>query len=294
MQKDGKIISVKVGEEEIEASYVILAPGHSARDTFEMLRAKGVYMEQKPFSVGVRIEHPQELINYAQYGKFAGHPALPNADYKFAGDCYTFCMCPGGYVVAAASEDGGIVTNGMSYFARDGENANSALLVNVNSADFGDGLFDGMRFQRSIEERAYKMTGGYFAPCQKLSDFLSGLKSTGLGKVLPTYKPGVELADIHACLTDRVCDKLKSGIYGIGRRMNEFLYEDAVLTAPETRSSSPIRIVRNKETFEAVGIRGLFPCGEGAGYAGGIMSAASDGIRCAEEVVRQMNERSII
>lgn len=283
---NGAVTAVYAGEW-IETDTVILAIGHSARDTFGMLLKNGVAMTQKPFSVGLRIEHPQELIDRAQYGSFAGHPALGAADYKFGEECYTFCMCPGGYVVAAASEEGGIVTNGMSNTARDGENANSALLVNVDSRDFGSDVFAGVEFQRVIEKRAYEAGTGYAAPCQTLSDFVSGISKSPFGAVKPTYRPGVVRADIHSILPGRVCDSICRGIASIDRKLTGFAYGDALLTAPETRSSSPVRIVRDDTLLTAVGIRGLYPCGEGAGYAGGIMSAAADGIRCASRAIGQ-------
>lgn len=285
--KNGKITAIFIPER-MEVSNVILAIGHSARDTFFMLDEKGVKMEQKAFSVGVRIEHPQELINKAQYGSFYNHPALGAADYKFGGDCYTFCMCPGGFVVASGSEEGGIVTNGMSYSDRKGENANSALLVNVDSKDFGEGLFDGIAFQRKLEKAAYDISKSYMAPCQMLSDFFEGKKSSSFRSVTPTYKPGVVPTDLSVILPERVSENLKSGIMGIDKKLKGFYLPEAVLTSPETRSSSPVRILRD-ETLQAIGIEGLYPAGEGAGYAGGIMSAAADGIRCAERLIKKEN-----
>lgn len=275
---NGKIKGIN---KSIETDTVFLAIGHSARDTFYMLNDSKIAMSQKPFSVGVRIEHPQSLINKIQYGDFAGHKNLPVADYKFGGDCYSFCMCPGGFVVPAASEAGGIVTNGMSYSLRDGENANSALLVNVDSLDFGEELFSGVEFQRKIEREAYNISGSFKAPCQKLSDFMKDKETTLFGSVTPTYEIGVVPSDITKILPRKVCENLKSGLYQVDRKMKGFIFSDALLTAPETRSSSPVRIERDKETLESVSIKGLYPCGEGAGYAGGIMSAAADGIRCA-------------
>lgn len=285
--KNGKITAVFIPER-IETDTVILAIGHSARDTFFMLDSRGVKMEQKAFSVGLRIEHPQELINKAQYGTFYNHPSLGAADYKFGDDCYTFCMCPGGYVVAAASEEGGIVTNGMSYSDRAGENANSALLVNVNEKDFGTNLFAGVEFQRKIERAAYEISKSYMAPCQKLSDFLADTETKSFGSVNPTYKPGVVPSDIRKILPERICDNLKSGILNIDKKLKGFATGDALLTAPETRSSSPVRILRD-DTLQAIGIEGLYPSGEGAGYAGGIMSAAADGIRCAVKIIEKLN-----
>ena len=278
--QNGKISAV-FAEEWIETDCVILAIGHSARDTFALLHQKGVYMEQKPFSVGVRIEHPQEMINKAQYGAFWNHPSLKAADYKLWDDCYTFCMCPGGFVVAAASEKGGIVTNGMSYSARDGENANSALLVNVDSSDFGEDLFAGVKYQREIEQAAYNVSKSYMAPAQTLKDFYAGTKTNSFLGVKPTYQPGVVPCDLNMVLPERISDNLKSGILKLDRKLKGFALDEALLTAPETRSSSPVRILRDAESLESVNVKGLYPCGEGAGYAGGIMSAAADGMKCA-------------
>lgn len=286
--KNNKVVEV-CASENIPASNVILAIGHSARDTFKLLHEKGVAMEQKPFSVGVRIEHPQELINKIQYGDFYNHPALPPADYKFGSDCYSFCMCPGGFVVGATDTEGHIVTNGMSYSSRDGVNANSALLVNVDSRDFGSDLFSGMEFQIQLEKSAYNYSNSYMAPCQTLYDFINNQKTTSFKSVKPTYQPGVVCSDLNDILPERICEMLKSGIAKVNNKMAGFNFPDAILTAPETRSSSPIRIVRNPETLESINVSGLYPCGEGAGYAGGILSAAADGIRCAEKLVHKLN-----
>ena len=288
--RSGAVKSVAANDK-IDTDSVILAIGHSSRDTFYMLSRKGVAMSSKPFSVGVRIEHPQEIINKIQYGEmFCNHKNLPPADYKFGSDCYSFCMCPGGYVVAAASEHGGIVTNGMSYMKRDGENANSALLVNVDEKDYGDGLFAGVEFQRKIERTAFGISDSYNAPCQKLSDFLKGCETKSFGCVKPTYEPNIVPADLSRCLPERVRLNICSGIEKVNRKMQGFLYGDAVLTAPETRSSSPVRIERDRETSESVNVSGLYPCGEGAGYAGGIMSAAVDGIKCAIKLIEKKNK----
>ena len=278
--QNGKITSV-FADEWIDTDCVFLAIGHSARDTFKTLYEKGVYMEQKPFSVGVRIEHPQELINKAQYGAFWNHPSLKAADYKLWDDCYTFCMCPGGFVVAAASEKDGVVTNGMSNSARDGENANSALLVNVDAQDFGEDLFAGVMYQKKIEQAAYNVSQSYMAPAQTIKDFYAGNKTCSFPGVKPTYQPGVVPCDLGDVLPERILKNLKSGILKLDKKLNGFALPDAVLTAPETRSSSPVRIVRDNESLESVTVTGLYPCGEGAGYAGGIMSAAADGMRCA-------------
>lgn len=286
--KNGNIKAV-LANDRIETDWVILALGHSARDTFCMLRGRGVAIMQKPFSVGVRIEHLQEKINAIQYGRFSGHACLPPADYKFGGACYSFCMCPGGYVVASQSENNSIVTNGMSYSDRGGINANSALLVNVGGRDFGDGVFDGVRYQEKLERAAYSLTGSFAAPCQKLSDFSKNVKTTEFGSVLPTYRPGTEKENIRKILPERICENILSGLECVNTKLNGFFDPDAVITAPETRSSSPIRIIRDRDSLESVSVRGLYPCGEGAGYAGGIMSAAADGIRCAERIVLKIN-----
>lgn len=286
--ENGQIKAV-LAKEKIETDDVILALGHSARDTFKMLKSRGVTLCQKPFSVGVRIEHLQEKIDKIQYGRFAGHKNLPAADYKFGGDCYSFCMCPGGFVVASQSERQSIVTNGMSFSDRGGTNANSAILVNVDGHDFGDGVFDGMDFQERIEREAYLLTGSYAAPCQKLSDFAANAKTTSFGSVLPTYRPGTAKENIRSILPERISENILSGLTDVNKKMGGFFDPDALLTAPETRSSSPVRILRNKESLESVSVGGLYPCGEGAGYAGGIMSAAADGIRCAERIVLKYN-----
>lgn len=274
----------------IPCSQAILAIGHSARDTFSMLYQQGVPMEQKAFSMGVRIEHKQSTVDQAQYGPFAGHPNLPAADYKLSAhlpdgnSAYTFCMCPGGYVVAAASEEGGVVTNGMSNAARDGENANSALLVTLKPEDFPDrDPLSGVRWQQEIEQAAFLAGGGnYHAPAQLVGDFLAGAPSTKLGTVTPTYRPGVTLCDLKQVLPEKITAVLAQAIPELNKRLAGFSAPDAVMTAPETRSSSPVRILRDETRQSSV--RGLYPCGEGAGYAGGIMSAAVDGMLCAEAV----------
>ena len=273
----------------VECNKAVLAIGHSARDTFEMLHQRGMPMEAKPFAMGVRIEHKQSMIDRGQYGR--ENPALPPADYKLVkhledGTVYTFCMCPGGYVVAAASEADGVVTNGMSYADRAGENANAALLVTVNPKDFpGDGPLAGMYWQRSIEQAAYAVAGGgYLAPAQTVGDFLADRPSEGPGSVLPTYRPGVTWCDLRQVLPRRITDSLKEALPQLEGSLKGFSDPDAVLTAPETRSSSPVRILRGEDK-QSTGLQGLYPCGEGAGYAGGIMSAAIDGIQCAEAII---------
>ena len=290
---DSKITGIKTNKGDIETDCVILATGHSARDTVKMLLSHNIFMERKSFSVGVRIEHPQKLINDALYHKFADK--LPSADYKAAvhlkdgRGVYTFCMCPGGSVVAAASEENTVVTNGMSNFARDGENANSALLVSVLPTDFvGDNVLSGMEFQQKLEKSAFYMGGGnYFAPVQTSADFLKGQRSVSLGKVNPTYPIGVTPSNLGQLFPEFVTNSLREAIPLMDRKIHGFALPDAVLTAVESRSSSPVRILRGEDLQS--NIKGLYPCGEGAGYAGGIMSAAVDGIRIAEYILANKN-----
>lgn len=289
----GATVRGTAGEETLETDHLILAIGHSARDTYEMLEQMHLVMEQKPFSVGARMEHPQDLINRAQYGKFASHPALGAAEYKLAvhlpsgRGVYTFCMCPGGEVVAAASEEGMVVTNGMSNFARNGENANAALLVGVGPDDFGDDSpLAGMYFQQKLERLAFQYGGGqYQAPAQRVEDFLNSRKSNGFGDVQPTYQRGVTPVNFQELLPDFVAESMRQGIQMMDGKLSGFAYPDAVLTGIETRSSAPVRILRN-EQCQSVSLAGLYPCGEGAGYAGGIVSAGVDGLRCAEMVLQ--------
>ena len=277
---------------DIETDALILAIGHSARDTVEMLYNKGIKMMQKPFSVGARIEHPREMIDKAQYGDYAGHPALGAASYKLSchpqggRGAYTFCMCPGGTVVAAASEENTVVVNGMSYHARDGRNSNSALLVGVEPEDFGsEHPLAGFDLQHEIEHKAFTQGGGdYSAPAQLVGDFLNNKPSTAFGDIEPTCPTGVKLGDIRTVLPKKVTDIMADAIVKMGTQLKGFDRPDAVLTAPETRSSSPVRILRD-EYYQSVSLRGLYPCGEGAGYAGGIVSSAVDGIRCANAVL---------
>ena len=283
-----KLVGLKTADgEEIPCDRAVLAIGHSARDTFEMLDSMGIPMEPKPFAMGVRIEHKQTMVDASQYGEH--NPVLPPADYKLVehledATVYTFCMCPGGYVVAAASEEGRIVTNGMSYADREGENANAALLVTVNPADFPyEGTLGGMKWQREIEERAYNVSGSYAAPAQLVGDFLAGKPSVGPGAVEPTYQPGVHWCDLREVLPGRITDAIAEALPRLDGKLKGFAGGDAVMTAPETRSSSPARILRD-ETKQSK-ISGLYPCGEGAGYAGGIMSAAIDGIQVAEAIL---------
>ena len=271
----------------IDTKHIVLATGHSARDTFVMLKNSGVQMERKSFSIGARIEHCQEEINKSQYGEF--YNRLGAADYKLAvhlnngRGVYTFCMCPGGVVVASASEENGVVTNGMSYFARDGKNANSAVLVNVTPDDFPtDDVLGGMYLQREIEQRAFELSGSYKAPAQRLCDFLDRDTKT---EITPTYRPGVVWCELSEIFPEYITESLREGILEMDKRLNGFADGGAVLTAPETRSSSPVRILRDTK-FES-NIKGLYPCGEGAGYAGGITSAAVDGIKTAEALTAE-------
>ena len=290
--ENGRVACVIAGDREIPTCGVVLAVGHSARDTFEMLLRAGAPMERKPFSIGARIEQKQAWLNRCQYGAAAGHPALGAADYRLntkvsdGRGAYTFCMCPGGQVVAAASEAGGVVTNGMSPYRRDGENCNGALLVDVRVDDFPetDGVLAGVRFQRKWEEAAFRLGGeSYRAPAQLATDFLRGVSSKGARGVRPTYRPGVTFTNLEGCLPAFAVSGMREALAAFDRRLPGFAGPDAVLTGVETRSSSPVRILRNAETCESA-VRGLFPAGEGAGYAGGILSAAVDGIRCAEKV----------
>lgn len=286
----GAVVANKNGEYEIETENIVLAIGHSARDTFLMLQKRNINMEQKSFSVGARIEHSQEMISKSQYGDM--YKNLPAADYKMAvhlengRGVYTFCMCPGGKVVASASEKGGVVTNGMSYFARDGKNANSAILVNITPDDFdSDDALAGMYFQCEIEQRAYKLGGGgYVAPAMRVGTLIDDATDSAYS-VDATYQPGVTECDLSKLFPDFIINSLRDGIRLMDKKISGFADKNAVLTAPETRSSSPVRIVRNKENFQSE-ILGLYPCGEGAGYAGGIMSAAVDGIKVAESIAK--------
>ena len=295
--KDGKLVGVtyeKDGKtEHLSCSELVLAIGHSARDTFSMLYESGLKMEPKAFSMGVRIEHKQEKIGFAQYGE--AYKKLPAADYKLScrtekgTSAYTFCMCPGGAVVAAASEEGGVVTNGMSYSGRDLENANSALLVTLTPEDFPyPGVMGGVIWQREIEQKAYQLSNGYFAPAQLLGDFLEKKPSSGYRSVRPSYRPGVYFTELEKVLPEKTTETLREAIPLFARKLKGFDDPDAVLTAPETRSSSPVRILRG-ETRET-DIAGIYPAGEGAGYAGGIVSAAVDGLLTAEAIIERKTE----
>ena len=299
--ENGQVRGVELSSgEQIAAEHVVLAIGHSARDTFQMLHEQGVYIEPKPFSIGFRIEHPQTLIDRARFGNFAGNEMLGAADYKLVHHCangrsaYSFCMCPGGQVVAAASEEGRVVTNGMSQYSRAERNANAALVVNVNPEDFpGDyktNPLAGIDFQRHWESMAYQAGGStYKAPAQRVGDFLAGRPSTQLGEVDPSYQPGVFMTDLSSCVPPYVVDALREAIPAFDKQIKGFAMADAILTAVETRTSSPIRITRNAEC-QSLNTRGLYPAGEGAGYAGGILSAAVDGIKVAEQVALSMTK----
>ena len=284
------------GEHRIDTDSLILATGHSARDVFELLYDRGVDLSQKNFAVGVRIEHLRADIDKAMYGDFAGHAALKAADYKLVVHLpngralYTFCMCPGGEVVAASSEEGRLAVNGMSCFARDAVNSNSALLVNVGSEDYGsDHPLAGMHFQRRLEERAYTAGGGsYSAPVCTVGELMDKKLGEGFGRVAPSYIPAVKKALPDEYLPDYICESLRLGIAEMGRKIRGFDDREAVLTGIESRSSSPVRINRGDD-LQSLSVRGLYPCGEGAGYAGGIVSAAVDGMKCAEAVIGKMN-----
>ena len=299
---DGRVCGLTLANgEHIAATHIVLAAGHSARDTFQMLHAQGVHIEPKPFSIGVRIEHPQSLIDRARFGRNAGNPLLGAADYKLVHHCsngrsaYSFCMCPGGTVVAATSEPGRVVTNGMSQYSRNERNANSAIVVGVTPADFPGSVGDplaGIAFQRHWESLAFEAGGGdYSAPAQRVGDFLAGRASSEFGAVLPSYAPGVHLTSLALCLPDFVVAALREALPAFGREIAGFAMDDALMTGVETRTSSPIRITRNA-AFESVNTQGLFPAGEGAGYAGGILSAAVDGIKVAEAVALSLVQQT--
>ena len=281
---------VLAGGERIAADHVVLAVGHSARDTFQALHDRGIYVEPKPFSIGLRIEHPQSLVDRARYGVNAGHPLLGAADYKLVHHCgngrsvYSFCMCPGGTVVAATSEPGRVVTNGMSQYSRNERNANSGIVVGITPADYPGHVLAGIEFQRRWESRAYEAGGGdYFAPAQCVGDFLAGRPSAALGEVVPSYTPGVRATDLSDCIPDYAVAAIREALPAFDQQLKGYAMADAVLTGVETRTSSPIRIKRGGD-YQSLNTRGLYPAGEGAGYAGGILSAAIDGIEVAEAV----------
>lgn len=295
--EDGHLRGVVLNNgEEIRSDHVVLALGHSARDTFAMLHERGVFMEQKPFSVGFRIEHPQSLIDQARFGKYAGNELLGAADYKVVHHAkngrsvYSFCMCPGGQVVAATSEEGRVVTNGMSQYSRAERNANAGIVVGIMPDDYPGGPLAGLEFQRQWESRAYELGGGnYEAPGQLVGDFIKGIPSTQLGSVEPSYQPGVHLTDLATSLPDYAIEAIREALPAFERQIKGFSMYDAVLTGVETRTSSPLRITRGKD-LQSLNVKGLYPAGEGAGYAGGILSAGVDGIRIAEAVALAMLE----
>jgi len=276
--------------EHIAASHVVMAIGHSSRDTFQMLHDRGVHIEAKPFSIGFRVEHPQSLIDAARFGPSAGHPFLGAAEYRLVHhasngrDVYSFCMCPGGTVVAAASEPGRVVTNGMSQYSRAERNANAGIVVGITPADYPGGPLAGIALQRRWEEAAFVAGGGtYAAPAQRVGDFIAGVPSRALGSVIPSYRPGVTPTDLSGCLPDYAVAAIREALTAFGHQIPGFDMADAVLTGVETRTSSPVRIGRGG-ALQSLNTRGLFPAGEGAGYAGGILSAGVDGIRVAEAV----------
>ncbi len=285
--------------ERIASNHVVLAVGHSARDTFEMLHSRGVYMEAKPFSIGFRIEHPQSLIDRARFGRNAGNPQLGAADYKLVHHCangrsvYSFCMCPGGTVVASTSEEGCVVTNGMSQYSRNERNANSGIVVGITPQDYPGDVLAGIAFQRQWEQRAFELGGkNYCAPAQLVGDFLAGRPSTALGTVEPSYTPGVHLTDLSTALPDYAIAAIREALPAFEKQIKGYAMHDAVLTGVETRTSSPVRIKR-REDFQSMNIAGLYPAGEGAGYSGGILSAAVDGIEVAEAVALSMTRNTI-
>ncbi len=290
--KNGKIERIFINNSPIPCSTLVLAIGHSARDTFEMLLSKDIIMQTKPFSIGVRIEHLQDDINFGLYGKYAGHPLLSKGEYQLSlrkndRAVYTFCMCPGGTVVPSSSEAGTVVTNGMSVFARDGKNANSALVVSVSGKDFGENPMDAINFQRKYEKAAFVAGGSnYSAPAQNIGAFLNNKAELNIGRVEPTYSLGVKECNFNAIFPSEISDMMKFGLNDFGRKIRGFDANDAILTGIETRTSSPVRILRG-ENLESVSVSGLYPCGEGAGYAGGIMSAAVDGIKVALALIEK-------
>jgi uncharacterized FAD-dependent dehydrogenase len=289
------VLDQRTGERsELRADHVVMALGHSSRDTFEMLHARGVHIEAKPFSIGFRVEHPQGLIDRARWGRHAGHPLLGAADYKLVHHAsngrsvYSFCMCPGGTVVAATSEPGRVVTNGMSQYSRNERNANAGIVVGIDPRDFPGDALAGIALQRELESNAFVLGGGdYRAPGQLVGDFVAGKPSAALGSVEPSYKPGVTPTDLHAALPGYAIEAMREAFPAFGRKIKGFDLHDAVLTGVETRTSSPIRITRGDD-FQSLNVRGLYPAGEGASYAGGILSAGVDGIKVAEAVALQL------
>ncbi|MDP1930391.1 MAG: NAD(P)/FAD-dependent oxidoreductase [Gammaproteobacteria bacterium] len=297
LMNDGRIEGVVLADGEvIRSRYVVLALGHSSRDTFRMLHRRGVFVEAKPFAIGFRIEHPQSLIDKARLGKYAGHPDLGAADYKLVHHAkngravYSFCMCPGGTVVAATSEEGRVVTNGMSQYSRNERNANSGIVVGINPVeDFPGGPLAGIELQEALESRAYELGGNdYCAPGQLVGDFVRGKASKEFGEVEPSYKPGVRLGDLAPSLPKYAIDAIREALPEFGKQIRGFDRDDAILTGVETRTSSPVRITRDHETLQSLNLRGLYPAGEGAGYAGGILSAGVDGIKVAEALAKAL------
>jgi len=295
--EDGQIEGVVLASgETVSSRHVVLALGHSSRDTLRMLEHRRVFLEAKPFALGFRIEHPQSLIDTARFGKFAGHPELGAADYKLVHHAsngrsvYSFCMCPGGTVVAATSEPQRVVTNGMSQYSRNERNANAGIVVAINpEPDYPGGPLAGLALQEALESKAFELGGGdYCAPGQLVGDFLRGVPSTQLGAVTPSYTPGVRLGDLVPALPSYAIDAIREALPVFGRQIRGFDRDDAVLTGVESRTSSPVRITRNPNTLQSVNVRGLYPCAEGAGYAGGILSAGVDGIKVAEAVAREL------
>jgi uncharacterized FAD-dependent dehydrogenase len=288
--------------ETLRSRHVVLALGHSSRDTFRVLHRRGVFIEPKPFAVGFRIEHPQSLIDRARLGKYAGHPELGAADYKVVHHArngravYSFCMCPGGTVVAATSEPGRVVTNGMSQYSRNERNANAGIVVGINpEADFPGGPLAGVELQEKLESHAYELGGSdYCAPGQLLGDFVRGVASKEFGEVEPSYTPGVRLGDLATSLPDYAIEAIREALPEFGKQIRGFDRDDAVLTGVETRTSSPVRITRDSETLQSLNVRGLYPAGEGAGYAGGILSAGVDGIKVAEAVAKSILAQSSV
>jgi uncharacterized FAD-dependent dehydrogenase len=297
MEKNAQLAGVVLASgETIRSRHAVLALGHSSRDTFRMLHGRGVFIEAKPFAVGFRIEHPQSLIDHARLGKYAGHPELGAADYKLVHHAsngravYSFCMCPGGTVVAATSEPGRVVTNGMSQYSRKERNANAGIVVGINpEQDFPGGPLAGVELQERLESLAYELGGSdYCAPGQLVGDFVRGVPSTEFGEVEPSYQPGVRLGDLATSLPHYAIEAIREALPAFGRQIRGFDRDDAVLTGIETRTSSPVRITRDHETLQSLNLRGLYPAGEGAGYAGGILSAGVDGIRVAEALVKSL------
>lgn len=297
LTENGQVRGVELASgERLMSHHVVMALGHSARETFRMLHQRGVFLEAKPFAIGFRVEHPQSLIDHARLGKYAGHPALGAADYKLVHHAsngravYSFCMCPGGTVVAATSEPGRVVTNGMSQYSRNERNANSGIVVSIHpEQDYPGDALAGVALQEQLEAKAYVLGGSdYCAPAQLVGDFIAGKPSEKLGEVEPSYKPGIRLGDLAPSLPDYAIDAIREALPAFGRQIRGFDRPDALLTGVETRTSSPVRITRDRETLQSLNTRGLYPAGEGAGYAGGILSAGVDGIKVAEAVAKAM------